>query len=76
MHMGALAEGTLSPRSTLILTYALCGFANLGSIGIMLAGLCTIVPERAQEIRGLGMRSLLAGNLATCMTGAVVGVLF
>ena len=65
---------TLSPRSQLIMTYAMCGFANLGSLGIMIGGLGTLAPERRAEVVALGMRSIVAGTLATCMTGALVGI--
>jgi len=65
----------LSPRSRLILTYALCGFANFGSLGIMIGGLGAMAPERRGEIVGLGLRSIVSGMLATCLTGAVVGAL-
>ncbi|MCB1866474.1 MAG: nucleoside:proton symporter [Chromatiales bacterium] len=65
----------LSGRSRLILTYALSGFANLGSLGIMLGGLGAMVPERRAEIVALGMRSVAAGTLASLCTGAVVAVL-
>ena len=65
----------LSERSRLIVTYALCGFANLGSLGIMIGGLATMVPERRGEVVALGLRSIVAGTLATCMTGAVVGTI-
>jgi len=74
----ALAElpaNVLSERSALIMTYALCGFANFGSLGIMLGGLATIAPDRRAEIVSLGGKSLLAGTLATSMTGAVIGIL-
>jgi concentrative nucleoside transporter, CNT family len=70
-----LPEEALSPRSRLILTYALCGFANFGSLGILIGGMGTMVPERREEVVSLGLRSILAGTLATCMTGAVVGML-
>lgn len=70
-----LPAEALSARSELIMTYALCGFANLGSLGIMIGGLATLAPERRAEIVNLGGKSLVAGTLATCMTGAVVGVL-
>ena len=70
-----LAKATgLSERSRLIMTYALCGFANLGSLGIMIGGLGTMVPERRGEIVQLGMKSIVAGTLATCLIGAVVGI--
>jgi len=75
LDLAALPEGSLSLRSRLIMTYALCGFANFGSLGIMLGGMNAMVPERRTEIVALGMRSILAGTLATCMTGAVVGLL-
>ena len=72
--MTQLPAEALSARSELIMTYAMCGFANLGSLGIMIGGLSTLVPERRAEIVSLGGKSLVAGTLATCMTGAVVGV--
>lgn len=64
----------LSARSRMLLTYALCGFANFGSLGIMIGGLATICPERRSEIVGLGMKSIVAGTLATCLTAATVGL--
>ena len=75
MDMSRLPEGALSDRSKLILTYAMCGFANPGSLGIMIGGLGTMAPERRDEIVALGFRSIVAGTLATCMTGAVVGII-
>ncbi len=65
----------LSPRSRLIMTYALCGFANFGSLGILIGGLTTMVPERRAEIVDLGLRSIVGGTLATCCTGAVVALI-
>jgi CNT family concentrative nucleoside transporter len=62
-----------SPRTRMILTYALCGFANFGSLGIMIGGLGAMVPERRHDVVALGMRSILGGTLATCMSGAVAG---
>ena len=73
--MARLPAGTLSPGSQLIMTYALCGFANFGSLGIMIGGLATMVPERRDEIVALGLRSIVSGTLATLMIGAVVGML-
>jgi CNT family concentrative nucleoside transporter len=64
----------LSPRSRLLLTYALCGFANFGSLGIMIGGLGTMCPGRRSEIVALGMKSIVAGTLATCLTAASVGL--
>ena len=75
LELARLDGDALSERSRLILVYALCGFANLGSLGIMIGGLGTLVPERRGEVVALGMKSILAGVLATMMTGAVVGVL-
>jgi len=75
IQLANLPQGTLSPRSQLIMTYALCGFANFGSLGIMLGGLNAMVPERREEIVGLGLKSIVSGTLATCMTGAMVGIM-
>ena len=65
----------LSPRSRLLMSYALCGFANFGSLGIMIGGLGTMCPERRGEVIGLGLKSIVAGTLATCLTAATVGLL-
>lgn len=75
LELSRLPQGTLEPRSLLIMTYGLCGFANPGSVGIMIGGMGTMAPERRDEIVSLGPRSLVAGTLATCMTGAVVGII-
>ena len=75
LDLSRLAPGTLSPRSILIMTYAMCGFANPGSLGIMIGGMGTIAPTRRNEIVELGFKSIVAGTLATCMTGAVVGII-
>ena len=74
IDLSRLPEGALSDRSRLIMLYALCGFANPGSVGIMIGGLGSMVAERRNEIVALGWRSLLAGTIATAMTGAVVGI--
>lgn len=71
-----LPPGTLSERSTYIMIYALCGFANFASVGIMIGGLTALIPTRRKEIIALSLRSLVAGTLATSMTGAVVGMLY
>lgn len=76
LDLSQLPPETFSPRSRIILVYALCSFANFGSLGIMIAGLNSMIPERRQEILALGGRSLLLGFLAGCMTGAVAGLLF
>lgn len=75
VEMAQLPPGVLSERSRVIMTYALCGFANFGSLGIMIGGLATMVPSRRDEIVSLGMRSIVSGTLATMTAGAVVGIL-
>ncbi|MDZ7825902.1 MAG: nucleoside transporter C-terminal domain-containing protein [Gammaproteobacteria bacterium] len=74
LDLAALPADALSGRSVLILAYALCGFANLGSVGILVGGLLAMVPERRPEILALAPRSLISGTLATLTTGAVVGL--
>jgi len=66
---------TLSERSRLLMTYALCGFANFGSLGIMIGGMSTMCPPRRAEIVSLGLKSIVAGTLATCLTAATVGLI-
>ncbi len=75
LDFAALPPEALSPRSRVIMTYALCGFANLGSLGILIGGLTAMVPERRQEILDLGPRTLIAGTLATLSCGGVVGMM-
>jgi concentrative nucleoside transporter, CNT family len=70
-----LSADTLDPRSRLIMLYAMCGFANFGSLGIMVAGLGTMAPDRRAEINSLGLKSIVSGTLTTCLMGAMVGVL-
>ena len=65
----------LDAHSRLIMTYALCGFANLGSLGILVGGLVAMVPERRAEITALGARSLVSGTISTCLSGALAGLL-
>ena len=65
----------LSERSRVLMTYALCGFANFGSLGIMIGGMSTMCPERRPEIVSLGLKSIVAGTLATCLTAATVGLI-
>jgi CNT family concentrative nucleoside transporter len=74
LDLANLGDGALSDRSRIILMYAMCGFANPGSLGIMIGGMGAMAPERRDEIVALGFRSILAGTLATSMTGAVVGI--
>jgi CNT family concentrative nucleoside transporter len=75
LNLASLPTGDLAARSRLILTYALCGFANFGSLGILIGGLGIMVPERRAEIVGLGLRAILSGTIATCLSGAVIGAL-
>jgi len=75
ISMAQLPAGALDARSRLIMVYALTSFANFGSLGILIGGLGSLEPDRRDEVVNLGMKAILAGTLATCMTGAVVGVL-
>ncbi|MFQ5511347.1 MAG: NupC/NupG family nucleoside CNT transporter [Candidatus Krumholzibacteriia bacterium] len=74
IDLSQLGAGELGSRSRLILMYAMCGFANPGSLGIMIGGMGAMAAGRRSEIVALGFRSILAGTIATCMTGAVVGM--
>ncbi|MBX2854765.1 MAG: nucleoside:proton symporter, partial [Rhodobacteraceae bacterium] len=75
LELAALPEGELSARTRLIMLYAMCGFANLGSIGILLGVTAAIAPSRRPDISGFALKAWLAGNLATAMTGAMIGIL-
>ncbi len=75
IELAKLPAEALDPRSRLIMVYAICGFANFASLGIMLAGLTVMAPERRSDIISLGGKSIVSGVLATCITGAIVGVL-
>jgi concentrative nucleoside transporter, CNT family len=75
VDLSKLAPDALDPRSRLIMLYAMCGFANFGSLGIMIGGLGTMAPERRDEINGLGLKSIVSGTLTTCLMGAIVGLL-
>ena len=75
LDLAKLPPEALSPRSRLILTYALCGFANLGSLGILVGGLTTLVPERRNDIVELAPKAMLVGLMATLLSGAVVGTI-
>jgi len=70
-----LPPEALDARSRLIMLYAMCGFANFGSLGIMIAGLSTMAPERRDDVLSLGLKSILSGTIATCLMGAIVGAL-
>lgn len=75
LDLAALPIEAIAPRTRVILTYGLCGFANLGSVGIMAAGLVTLLPQRRAEVLELCWKSLFPGFLASCMTGTVVAAL-
>jgi len=75
LDLAHLPEGALSERSRLIMTYALCGFANLGSLGILIAGLTAMAPTRRADIVALGPRTIVSGTLASCLTAATVSLL-
>ncbi|MBO0709708.1 MAG: nucleoside:proton symporter [Acetobacteraceae bacterium] len=75
LNLARLPADALSPHARLIVTYALCGFANFGSCGILIGGLSAMAPERRREIVTLGLRSILSGTMATCASGALVGLI-
>ena len=74
LSLAELADGQLSERTVLIMSYALCGMANFGSVGIMIGGFTVLIPERRREVASLGLKSIVGGTIATCCTGAVVGI--
>jgi CNT family concentrative nucleoside transporter len=77
LHMATLPDEALSPRSRLLMTYALAGFANFGSVGIMLGGLSTLLPaDRRADLGYLALKSVPAGLLSTCITAALVGLIY
>lgn len=75
IQLGAVPVAEMSERTRMIMTYALCGFANVGSVGITVSGMGVLMPERRNEIIGMVWKALIAGFLATCMTGALVGAM-
>src|SRR5256885_1086035 len=75
VDLSKLAPDALDPRSKLIMLYAMCGFANFASLGIMIGGLGTLAPTRREEINALGLKSIVSGTITTCLMGAIVGVL-
>src|SRR6516164_9031358 len=75
VDLSKLAPDALDPRSKLIMLYAMCGFANFASLGIMIGGLGTMAPTRRDEINALGLKSIVSGTITTCLMGAIVGVL-
>jgi CNT family concentrative nucleoside transporter len=75
VELSKLPPEALEPRSRLIMLYAMCGFANFGSLGIMIGGLATMAPERRKDVISLGFKAIVSGTLSTCLIGAIVGVL-
>ncbi|WP_069472368.1 NupC/NupG family nucleoside CNT transporter [Candidatus Marithrix sp. Canyon 246] len=75
IDLSNLPKDALQEKSQIIMIYAMCGFANIGSLGIMVGGMTTMAPEKRSEIISLGIKSVFAGVLATCFTAAVVGLI-
>ena len=75
LQLAALDADALSGHSRLILTYALCGFTNFGSLGILVGGLSALVPERREDVLSLGAKALISGTLVSLITGAVIGLI-
>jgi CNT family concentrative nucleoside transporter len=75
IELGSIPVADLSERSRMIMTYALCGFANVGSIGIMTGGMTVLMPERRNEILKLAWKALIPGFLATCLSATIVAAL-
>ena len=74
LDLAALPADTFDARSKLIITYALCGVANLASVGLLVSTISTLAPTRRAEVSSLGLKSWVAGNMASAMTGAVIGL--
>jgi len=75
LQMSRLPPDALDPRSRLIMVYAMCGFANFGSVGIMIGGLTVMAPERRKDVISLAMKSVVSGTISTLLMGAIVGML-
>ncbi|HJT43712.1 MAG TPA: nucleoside transporter C-terminal domain-containing protein [Rhizomicrobium sp.] len=75
LRMAALPAGTLDPRSSQIMVYAMCGFANFASVGILIAGMSALIPDRRDEVVALSLKALVAGTLASGLSGAMIGLL-
>ena len=75
IDLAKLPDHALSDRSRLMMTYALCGFANFGSLGIMIGGLTVMAPDRRSDVISLGMKSIVSGTISTLLMGAIVGLL-
>jgi CNT family concentrative nucleoside transporter len=75
LQMAKLPPGALDPRATRIMVYAMCGFANLASVGILIAGMSALLPDRRDEIVPLALKALVSGALASGLTGCMIGLL-
>jgi len=75
LRLATLPAGTLEPRSIQIMVYAMCGFANFASVGILIAGMSALIPERRDEVVSLALKALLAGTMASGLSGAMIGLL-
>ena len=75
LKLASLPDGVLSPRSRLIMVYAMCGFANFASVGILIAGMSALIPERRDEVVSLALKALVAGTMASGLSGAMIGLL-
>jgi len=75
IRLGAVPLGAIEPRTRVIMTYALCGFANVASVGINLAGYSVLAPQRRAEVVGMVWKAMAAGFLATCLTASIVGAM-
>ncbi|WEK56967.1 MAG: nucleoside transporter C-terminal domain-containing protein [Candidatus Brevundimonas phytovorans] len=75
IKLGQVPDGDMTERTRMLMTYALCGFANIGSVGITVTGLSVLMPERREEVLGMVWKALLAGFLATLMTACIVGAM-
>ena len=75
LHLAGLPAGTMNARSTQIMVYAMCGFANLASVGILIAGMSALIPERRDEVVSLALKALVAGVMASGLSGAMIGLL-
>lgn len=75
IQLGATPVEAIDPRTRVLMAYALCGFANIASVGMNVAGYSVLVPERRSEVIGMVWKAMFAGFLATCLSAAVVGLL-
>ncbi len=76
MDLGTLKEPDMSPRSVFISTFALCGFANFMSIGIQIGGIGGLAPDQRSTLASLGVRAMVGGMLASCLSASIAGILY